>query len=187
MHSAYDSAESTADSDLEDGELRKMLTSPLYGQESNAPIQERGVSAKGTQADRREGLMSSSPQKTRASEKLAAKFSPESKGPRNLIKSSIFKNAYPSILGRSLLEGNKDHFLNQARSDLMKQELQVESLNNCISEFHQQAYAQRLELQDAQHGYVESRREQVRLQEELSLKEKVLRHTQIRSVHELGE
>ena len=29
MHSDYDSAESTADSDLEDGELRKMLASPL--------------------------------------------------------------------------------------------------------------------------------------------------------------
>ena len=30
LHSDYDSAESIADSDLEDGELRKMLTSPLY-------------------------------------------------------------------------------------------------------------------------------------------------------------
>ena len=30
MHSEYDSAESIADSDLEDGELRKMLASPLY-------------------------------------------------------------------------------------------------------------------------------------------------------------
>ena len=45
-------------------------------------------------------------------------------------------------------------------------------------------YAQRLELQDAQHGYVESRREQVRLQEELSLKEKAFRDTQM---HEMGE
>ena len=62
----------------------------------------------------------------------------------------------------------------------MKPEHQVGSLNNCIDELQQQAYAQRLELEDAQHGYVESRREQVRLQEELSLKEKVLRDTQIR-------
>ena len=30
MHSDYASAESIADSDLEDGELRKMLASPLY-------------------------------------------------------------------------------------------------------------------------------------------------------------
>ena len=32
MHSDYDSAESIADSDLQDGELRKMLASPLYRQ-----------------------------------------------------------------------------------------------------------------------------------------------------------
>ena len=57
----------------------------------------------------------------------------------------------------------------------------------CISESQQHAFAQRLELQDAQHGYIESRREQVRLQEELSLKDKVLRDTQIRSMHEMGE
>ena len=30
MHSDYDSAESITDSDLEDGELRKMLASPLF-------------------------------------------------------------------------------------------------------------------------------------------------------------
>ena len=77
--------------------------------------------------------------------------------------------------------------LSQARSELMRQELQVGSLNNCISELQQQASDQRLELQDAQHGYIESRREQVRLQEEISLKEKVFRDTQNRSMHKMGE
>ena len=37
-----------------------------------------------------------------------------------------------------------------------------------------------------EHGYSESRRKQVRLKEELSMKEKVLWDTQIRSMHELG-
>ena len=69
----------------------------------------------------------------------------------------------------------------------MKQEHQVESLHNCISELQQQAHAQGLELQDAQHGCLESRREQARLQGELSTKKKVLRNTQIRSMHEMGE
>ena len=69
----------------------------------------------------------------------------------------------------------------------MKQEHKVESLNNCISELQQQAYAQRLELEDAKHGFFESRRQQVRLQEELVMKEKVVRDTQIRSMHEMGE
>ena len=80
-----------------------------------------------------------------------------------------------------------DHLLSQAKSELMRQEHQVGSFNNCASELQQHAYAQRLELQDAQHGYIDSRREQVRLQEKLSMKEKVLRDTQIRSMHEIGE
>ena len=69
----------------------------------------------------------------------------------------------------------------------MKQEHQVESHNYCISELQQETCAQRLELQDAQHGYIEFRREQVPLQEELSMKEKVLRDTQFRSMPEMGE
>ena len=80
-----------------------------------------------------------------------------------------------------------DHLLAEARSELMKHENKVESLNTCISELQQQAYAQRLEMEDAHHGYEESRREQVRLQEELVMKEKALRDGQIRTVNELGE
>ena len=69
----------------------------------------------------------------------------------------------------------------------MKQEHKVGSLNNCIDELQQQAYAQRLELENTHHGYIESRREQFRLQEELSTKEKALREIQIRIVHWMGE
>ena len=50
-----------------------------------------------------------------------------------------------------------------------------------------QTEEQRLALQDAQYGFVQSRREQVRLQEELSTKEKFLRNTQIRYMHDMGE
>ena len=90
MHSEYDSAESIADSDLEDGERRKMLASPLYLQNredhesSRMPIatvkpaallQERGANAKHAQADLRKGLMSSSSQEPSASGKNAAVFS----------------------------------------------------------------------------------------------------------------
>ena len=91
----------------------------------------------------REGLMSSSSQEPR---KLAAMFSLGSEEQGNQFKSSVFKHADQSNLGRSLLEGNKDHLLSQARSELMRQEHQVESLNNCISELQQQTCAQRLEL-----------------------------------------
>ena len=112
--------------------------------------------------------MSNSSQETRALEKPAAMFSSGIEELGNQFKSSIFKNA-PSNLGRSLLEGNKDHLLNLARSDPMKQEHQGVSLNSCISELQQLACAQRLELEDAQHG---SRRERARLQEEFSMKKK---------------
>ena len=67
----------------------------------------------------------------------------------------------------------------------MKQEHKVGSLNKCINELLQQAYAQRLELKDADHGFFESRREQFRLQEELSMKENALRETQIQNIHEM--
>ena len=133
------------------------------------------------------GLMSSSSKEPSAPGKLAALISLGKKELANQFKSSVFRNADPSNVGRSLRKGNKDPLLSQAKSELMRREHQVGGLNNCISELQQHAHAQRLELQDAQHGYIESRREQVWLQEELSLKEKVLRNTLIRSMHEMGE
>ena len=63
----------------------------------------------------------------------------------------------------------------------------MESLNSCIDELQQQAYAQRLDLEDTHHGFFESRREQSRLREELSMNEKTLRESQIRNVHEMGD
>ena len=102
MHSEYDPAERITDSDPEDGELRKMLASPLYLQNredyesSRMPIatakpaallQERGASAKRAQADLRNGLMSSSSQESSAPKKPAALFSFGSEEPVNQFKS----------------------------------------------------------------------------------------------------
>ena len=136
-----DSVESIADSDLEDGELQKMLASPLYvhkasGKPDAMVVQEREreVSAQHTQADRKESLRSHSSEGQKASGKPDALFSSEQ---GNLIRSSVFRNANPSNLRGSLLEGNEDHLLGQARSDLAKQELHVESLNKCIGELRQ--------------------------------------------------
>ena len=64
--------------------------------------------------------------------------------------SSVFGNVNLSSLNGTLLEGNKDHLMSQARSDLSKRELHDESA-----------------LQDVRNEFVESRREQTRLQEEL--------------------
>ena len=91
------------------------------------------------------------------------------------------------MLGNHFLMETRIICLIKVRSELMKREHQVESLDSCVEELQQQAYAQRLELEDAHHGHVESRREQSRLQEESSMKEKPLRETQIRNIHEIGE
>ena len=97
----------------------------------------------------RRGLMSSSSQEPSAPRKLAALFSCGSEEPGTQFKSSVFKNVDPSNWGRSLQEGNKDHLLRQRKSELTRQERQVGSPNNCISELQQHTHAQRLELQDA--------------------------------------
>ena len=146
-------------------------------------VQEGEVSAQLTEAGK-ESVMSHSSEGQKALGKPDALFSSEQ---GNLVRSSVFRNANPSNLRGSLLKGNKDHLLNQARSDLAKQELRVESLNKCLGELQGQTEEQRLALQVAQYEFVESRREQVRLQEELSTKETVLRNTQIRNMHEMGE
>ena len=110
-----------------------MLTSPLYAQKASVKpyalvVQEREVSAQLFQAEK-ESLRSHSSEGQKASGKPDALFSSEQ---GNLIRSSVFRNANPSNLRGSLLEGNEDHLLNQARSDLAKQELHVESLDKCI-------------------------------------------------------
>ena len=88
--------------------------------------------------------MSSSSQEPSAPGKPAALFSFGNEEPGNQFKSSVFKKADPPNVRRSLLEGNKDHLLRQAKSELMRQEHQVGSLNNCISELQQHAYCSKI-------------------------------------------
>ena len=110
--------------------------------------------------------------------------------PGNRFESSFhpdFRFADMANIGKSLLDWNEDHLLNQARSELLKQEHQVKSLDNCVDELQEQAHAQRLELETANHGYIESRREQSRLQEELSMEEKSLRETHFRNIYDMRE
>ena len=85
-----DSVESSADSDLEDGELQKMLTSPLHvqktlGRPDVMVMQEREVSAQNTRVDRKDRLRFHSSEGQKASGKSDALFSSEQ---GNLIRSS---------------------------------------------------------------------------------------------------
>ena len=107
-----ESMESIADSDLEDGKLQKLLTSPLDAQRvSEKPdatvVQERAVCAQ----------TSHSSEDHRASGKPAALFAPKRNEQRNHMWSSVFGNVNLSNLSGNVLEGNKDQLLSQARSD----------------------------------------------------------------------
>ena len=108
--------------------------------------------------------MSSSSRDLEASKKTDAVFSCHSESSQNTFskrdrsnESGIrIESSVHSVLElltqrklEHLLEGNKDPLINQARSELVKQEHQVRSLNSCIDELQQEAFAQRLELQDA--------------------------------------
>ena len=87
------------------------------------------------------------------------------------------KFADQANVGKSLLDWNKDHLLNQARSELMKQEHQVGSHNSCIDEFLQQAYAHRLELEDAHHGFFEIAKRTITPARRINYEGKALRET----------
>ena len=166
---------------MDDEQIRALLASPRY-------LLEREAFAERTQIyhSEREGLLSSSSQSLNfvstgkpvawlshqsrlAQDELSERAQPADVLRRN---ESVFRDANPANVAKSPLERNRDHLLNQARSELMKQEYKVESLSNCINELQQQAYAQRLDLENAQNGFVESQQEQVRLQEEVVVKEK---------------
>ena len=180
-----ESMESIADSDLEDEELQKLLTSPLYAQRASGKSHAMVV-----QEREREVCAQKSPssEDQRASGRQAALSSLLRNEQRNQMWSSVFGNANLSNLNGTLLEGNKDHLLSQARSDPAKSELHVESLNECIGDLQKRTEAQNRALQDVQNEFVESRREQTGLQEELIVtKGKSLRDTQIRSKHEMGK
>ena len=100
---------------------------------------------------------------------------------------TFFRISYTLNVAKSRLDGDGDHILAEARSELMKQEYKVESFNTCSCEHQRQTCSQRLELDDAHVGYEESRREPGRLQEEQITREKALRDTRIRSIHEMEE
>ena len=58
----------------------------------------------------------------------------------------VRKNSNVSNLSETPLEGNEDHLLNRARTDLARKEIHVESLNKCIDDLQKQT-----EVQDVHH------------------------------------
>ena len=63
-----------------------------------------------------------------------------------------FRFSNPANVAKSLPDGDRDHLLADATSELVKQQYKVDSFSTCISELQQQTHAQRLELEDAIFG-----------------------------------
>ena len=174
-------------SDLDDDQIRNMVASPLY-------LQERELSADQSRVDHsfRERSVSSSSHLWESAGKLAGWCSrTKESSDRERISSghqtvqgkgeSFFKFSDPEEATRTVLEEQRDHQLAEAKSEILKQECKVDTLNTCIRELQRQAHSNRLELDSVNCVYEESRREQARLHEELSHRERAHRETQIRS------
>ena len=84
---------------------------------------------------------------------------------------------------RLVLGEQRDHLLAEAKSEILKQESKVDSLNTSFREFQRQTHSNRLEMDYVIYWYEEARSEQARLQEELAQREKALRETRTRSIH----
>ena len=143
-------------------------------------MQDREVSAQLTQADRKESLSSHSSEGQKALGKPNALFSSQQE---NLIRSSVFRDANPSNLRGSLLGRTQGSLAQSSKIRLGE----ARAARRVIGELERQTEEQRLALQDAQYGFVESRREQVQLPMELSMQAKVLRNSQIGNIHEMRE
>ena len=77
--------------------------------------------------------------------------------------------------------------LAEAKSEVRKLDCRADSLDSSVRDLHRQLDSNRLEIYCSNQGYEESRTELARLHEELAQRERVLRETQIRSIHEVGE
>ena len=134
-----------------DEQISALLTSPRY-------LPEREASAERSQIyhSEREGFMSRSElprhRETRRMALTLEKWSRRIFRKRALIFEEVMNRFSETLTQRMLqnlfLKGNRDHLLTQARSELMKQENEVELLNNCMRELQQKAYAQRLDLEN---------------------------------------
>ena len=201
--STCDSAESIAtlppESDWDDEQIRALLASPLY-------LQEREANADRSQVYHsvREHLMSGSSHDPKSTGRPVALFSSRNRSNQETFpdrkdfssghqhvfghNEPLFRVFHPEKFSEIAPRGSQRHpMLAEAKSEILKQECKVDTLNTCIRELQRQARSHRLEVDSANCGYEESRREQGRLHEEVALREKALRDTRVRNSHEMEE
>ena len=173
MTSTYDSAESIATSppewDLDDEQIRTLLASSLY-------LQEREASADRSRVYHsfRENSASSSSHFRESTGKPVARESTGNPLRCFQTKGSRVKKHLPTELA-------------EAKFEVRKQECRADFLDSSVRDLQRQLDSNRLEINCTNQGYEESRKEQARLHEELAHQKRLLRETQIRSVHEVRE
>ena len=117
-----ESVESNADSDLEDGEIRKLPTSSLYDRKASGRPDAKDIQGKWGKCTNVSFIRRSV---SYPGNRLHC-FSLRRNEERDQMWSSVFNG--------TLLAGSKDLLLHQARSDLAREEIHVESLNKCIGD-----------------------------------------------------
>ena len=102
--------------------------------------------------------MSGSSQDPKSTDKLVAVFSSKNRSNQETFSDRedfpfrhqqvfgsnepFFRFSNPANVAKSLLDGNRDHLLAEAGSELMKQEYKVASLNTCVETVRQDVVAQ---------------------------------------------
>ena len=199
MTSTHHATESIAtlppESDLNDEQIRTMLASPLY-------LQEREASADRSRVyhSLSENSLSSSSHFRESTGKPFALFSNRRKSSQEALSDRLFLRTptgsrkqrtsiqilKPGKFGEIiLLEEHTDNMLAEAKSEVRKQEYGADFSTVLFVIFRDNLFPIRLEIYCTTQGYEESRKEQARLREELAQRERVLRETQIRSIHEV--
>ena len=72
------------------------------------------------------------------------------------LESDLDDDQVRNMLARLVLEEQRDHLLAEAKSEILKQECKVDTLNTCMREFQRQAHSNRLEMDNVNDGYEES-------------------------------
>ena len=201
MTSTFDTSDRIAthppESDLDDEQIRNMLAPPLYLQEREASADRSRV----YHSFRENWVCSSSPFRESAGKPAAVfshkrKSSQDTSSDREGISSGHqtvqgkVKFSSGSLIRKKLRRQflrNKEIINSQKRNLKSWSECKVDTPNTCIREFQRQAHSNRLELDSVNFEYEESRRAQARLHEELAQREKALRDTRIRNIHEVEE
>ena len=98
----------------------------------------------------------------------------------------LFRFSNPENSVKSFLEEHRHYMLAEAKSEVRKHEIRTDYLDSTVRDL-QRLDSNRLEISCTNQGYEESRKEQARLHEELAQRERVLRETQVRSIHEVEE